>query len=290
MSLYISDRQLGRDMREEKPYIPVLLDNPTARLCHRIFQPDHEFSKLLMDSFEIQNRTTGDICYAQIPDGCVMFSFILGGVLSYADLRGVSTAMGELIVPPQSTAFCVRLRPGSAGCFVPMPVSDLTNRSISIEACLRRTAELIAGLRRGESFHERNVLLQRYLSSMNAGQYTPMALVVRCVKLIQLNQGVIKVQELAKTAGCSERYLNRVFQSHVGVSPKLYCELTQLQYSLKTIITTRPKSLLNTAVTFGYFDQAHMNRSYRKFLDCTASDMRYVGGEDVSLNDTLALQ
>ena len=88
---------------------------------------------------------------------------------------------------------------------------------------------------------------------------------------------------MAQAAGCSERYLNRIFQERVGVSTKLFCELTQLQFSLHTIVTTKPKSLLSTAIACGYFDQTHMNRSYRKFLDCTASDIRYWDGGSVNL-------
>ena len=282
MSLYISSHQVDRDLSEEPPYIPILLESPETKLKHRVFRPDYEFSKILLDSYEIQNRNEQELQYPLIPNGCMTLNFLLGGVMSYANICGATTLQSELCIPPQTTAFCVRLRPDGFGSFSSSAVGDLTNRTLPMEYYLRHSAELLTELRRGESFHERNVILHRYLAGTGVGQYTPMALVSRCVDLIQRSQGIAKVLELSETIGCSERYLNRIFQNHMGISPKLYCELIQLQFSLKNIMATKPKSLLNTAVAFGYFDQTHMNRSYRKFLDCTASDMRYIGHQDIS--------
>ena len=121
------------------------------------------------------------------------------------------------------------------------------------------------------------MLLQRYLTAREVGAYNPMALVSRCVEEIEKSQGNLRIQELAKTVGCSERYLNSVFQSHAGLSPKLFCELVQLQFCTKYIAAEQPKSLLDAAVDYGYFDQAHMNRAFRKFLNCTARDVRQYG-------------
>ena len=285
MSLYISNHQVGKDMQEERSYVPILLGSSAAKLKHRIYQPDYEFSKVVWDSFELVNTGKTPMSYLLVPSGCTSLIFTLGNVMSYGSICGAATEAVQLAIPAQTIAYCVRLRPNGFGCFSDVAASELCSRTVPIENYLRHTAELLTNLRRGESFHERNVFMQRYLGYINAGQYHPMAVVSRCAELIQQGQGLIRVSQLAETVGCSERYLNRAFQGHVGVSPKMYSELVQMQFFLKSIITTKPKSLLNTAVTFGYFDQTHMNRSYRKFLDCTASDMRYLGQLDVSQND-----
>jgi transcriptional regulator GlxA family with amidase domain len=164
-------------------------------------------------------------------------------------------------------------------------VSLLTDRAAPLMRYLHGTGQLLTCLRRSESFHERCVLITRMLSAREAGQYRPMALLRRCIDLIHDSRGLARVSELASTVGCSDRYLNRVFQERVGISPKLYSEMIKLQFSLYSILTTRPKSLLDTAVNYGYFDQTHMNRSYRKFLDCTASDIRYADSRTISADD-----
>ena len=277
MSLFISDRQYTRDTHEERAYMPVLYEHTSARLQHRVFHAEHELGHVLLDSFEIQNHTGEMMAYPLLPDGCCMIVFLLGRSEAQGLFRGVAATAESLQIPPHSAAFCVRLRPGGAASFIPPPVSELSDRITPLDHFLRGVSELLTQLRHGESFHERNVLVQRYLTSQAVGQFVPMALVSRCVEVIEEQQGNLRIQELAKMVGCSERYLNRVFQSHAGLSPKLFCELVQLQYCVKHIITTQPKSLLDAAVNFGYFDQAHMNRAFRKFLNCTASDVRSYG-------------
>ena len=62
----------------------------------------------------------------------------------------------------------------------------------------------------------------------------------------------------------------------------MYCQIYQLNASLQSILETRPKSLLDTSITYGYVDQTHMNRVYRKFLFCTAYELKNYGLKDMS--------
>lgn len=277
MSLFISDRQHARDVYEESSYTPVLLEQGAVRVQHRVFRREHELGHLLLDSFEVQNHSGETLSYPLLPDGCTMLVFLLGRTEAEGLFRGVTAVVEPLQIPPHSAAFCVRLRPGSATAFAPAPISDFASRSTPLEGFFRNVTELLTQLRHGESFHERNVLVQRFLTAQEFGKHVPMALVSRCVELIETHQGNLRIQELAQTVGCSERYLNRVFQAHAGLSPKLFCELLQLQFCIRHIITVQPKSLLEAAVNYGYFDQAHMNRAFRKFLNCTARDVRLYG-------------
>lgn len=283
MSLYISDRQFTRETHEEHSYAPVLYEPAAARMQHRVFRSEHELGHVLLDSFEVQNHTGEMMPYFLPPDGCTMLVFLLGRTEAQGMFRGVTATCETLQIPPHSAAFCVRLHPGSATSFVPAPVSDLSDRLTPLDHFFRGVTELLTHLRHGESFHERNVLVQRYLMAQGVGQFIPMALVSRCVEVIEAQQGNLRIQELANTVGCSERYLNRVFQAHAGLSPKLFCELVQLQCCVRYISTSQPKSLLDAAVNFGYFDQAHMNRAFRKFLNCTASDVRSYGRKRAAL-------
>lgn len=285
MSQYISDRQLSRESKGNMPYAPALLEVSGVRLQRRTIPADHELKRLLLDTYELFNAGDDDVFYPVLPSGCVTLVFLLHASACSASICGATTTLKKLRIPPKATVFCCRLCPGAADWILPVPVCELTEHTIPLESRLEYVGPFLSSLKNGESFHERNVLLGRLLNSVNASQYAPMALVVRCAEIIHASQGMSKVAEIAEKVGCSKRYLNRVFQEHVGVSTKLYCEIVQLQFSLKSILYTKPKSLLNIAVTFGYFDQTHMNRAYRKFLGCTASDMRYVDRKAMNLND-----
>lgn len=277
MSLFISNRQYVVEAQEERAYTPSLYESAAVRVQHRMFRREHELGHILLDSFEVQNHGTEPLAYPLPPDGCTMLVFLLGRTEAQGYFRGIAATVEDLTIPPHSAAFCLRLRPGSATAIAPAPVSDIADRLTPLDTFFRGVTELLTQLRHGESFHERNVLVQRYLTARDLGSFVPMALVSRCVEEIEAQQGNLRIQELARTVGCSERYLNRVFQSHAGLSPKLFCELVQLQFCIKYIANEQPKSLLDAAVDYGYFDQAHMNRAFRKFLNCTARDVRQYG-------------
>jgi AraC-like DNA-binding protein len=286
MSLYISNRQPGDGNALDMPYVPTLMGLSNCNFKHRIFSPYYKFSKLIIDSYEIANRKNTEIIYPIIPTGSITFVFLFGHGMK-GTVWGCNSTIRYLYIPVKTNAYCVRLRPGAFRCFSEMDVSELENRIVPMEQLLKNTEKLCLSLRYAESFHERNVMVQRFLESVHGQDFQPAGKIQSCLSMIEVRKGVIKVCEIAEQLHCSTRYVNRLFSQHVGIAPKIYCQLMQLQLSLKNILEYHPKSLLDTAVSHGYFDQAHMNRSFRKFLNCTAYDVKNFSGQDVSQKELL---
>lgn len=268
--------------------VPLLFPSPYLITQYHIFPKEFELNNILQDIFELTNTGSREEPYFLLPNGCMTLIFQLYPKTSRCVFCGPLTTMRRLLVASGTTIFCARIRPGSGDWLTGGHASFLTDRAVPLDQYLSGTNQLSAELYQRRSFHERRSLLCQYLSAQGAKTYQPMALLERCIGLIQENRGIIKVAELASTVGCSERYLNRIFQSRVGISTKLYSEIIQLHFSLYNILHMQTKSLLNTAVTCGYFDQTHMNRSYRKFLDCTARDIRYVDYRNIHADDILS--
>lgn len=286
MSLYISNRQVGHFAQLGVSYIPILLEASNCNFKHRIFSPYYKFSNIVFDSYEIINRKTKEIVYPILPTGCITFVFMFGRGAK-GEIWGCNATTRHLHIPGKMSVFCVRLRPGAFRCFSCIDVNELTGRIISIENCIEETEKLCINLRYAESFHERNVMIQRFFELKHVKEFKKAKKIEECLQIIDSLKGVVKVHDLAVQMKCSPRYINRLFLNHIGLAPKVYCQILQMQLSLKLILTIRPKSLLDTAISCGYFDQAHMNRSYRKFLDCTAYDMKNVGSKDISEKELL---
>lgn len=285
MSLYISNRQRHNSANLNPTYVPLLLERPETALQHRIYPVDYELSHLLVDAYEVTNNGPTDLYYPVLPNPCVCLYFKFNRSLAYSTLCGATTSLGKIHIPPKFTMFCVRFRPGVSDFFTSSPSKDLTNATFPIETFFPYTSKLVSDIQHGESFHERNLRIRQYLKTYTAStQYEPHSLLSQCLDMIHERRGIIRVSEIASAVGCSDRYLSRVFQVRVGVSPKLYCEIIQMQFSLQEILTTRPKSLAKTAISYGYFDQPHMNRAYQKFLGRTASDMRFFDDVSCSIN------
>lgn len=281
MSLYISNRQRHNNSGLHPTYVPLLLERPETELQHRVYPIEYELSHFLIDAYEITNNGTTDLYYPILPSPFVSLYFKFNRSSAYSTLCGATTTLSKIHIPPKFTVFCVRFRSGVTDFFSSSSAKDLTNTTIPLETFFPYSSKLVVDIQHGESFHERNLRIRQYLKThMPILQYQPHTMLNQCLDLIHKRHGIVRVSEIAAEVGCSDRYLSRIFQYHVGISPKLYCEIIQMQFSLQEILTTRPKSLAKTAISYGYFDQPHMNRAYQKFLGRTASDMRFF--DDVS--------
>ena len=285
MSLYISKCQRNNSTSLDPTYVPLLLEHPNTNLQHRIYPVEYDLSHLLVDAYEVTNIGLTDLYYPVLPSPFVCMYFKFNHSTVYSTLSGATTTLGKIHIPPKFKVFCVRFHPGVTDFFTSTPARDLTNSTFPLDSFFPHSSRLASEIQHGESFHERNLRFRQYLKTYpTTPQYEPNILLNQCLEMIHKHRGIIRVSELAAAGGCSERYLSRLFQVRVGVPPKLYCEIIQMQFSLKEILTTRPKSLAKTATSFGYFDQPHMNRAYLKFLGRTASDMRFFDDVSCSVN------
>lgn len=286
MSLYISPYQNSHTVPLIDLSLPVLLETRKGIIKHRIFSSYYKYSHIMMDSYEIMNRGLKELTHPIIPTGCMTLLFFLGHG-ARGELWGCNTIVQYVTIPANTCLYCIRLKPGAMRCFGENDMSALTDRKQLIDSLLRHCQTLYTQLRYAESFHERNVMIQRFLDVHHAGDFKETDKVITSLQAIWKRHGSIKINELAEQATCSSRYINRLFLSHIGIAPKMYCQIVQMYMSLHDILQNRPKSLLDTAVRWGYFDQAHMNRIYQKFLNKTAYEMKNLTSNDISQTELL---
>ena len=264
-------------------FAPLLLEHPQTELKYQVFPADHQSSNLLLDAYEIRNTSTRELFYPVLPAPCMCLYFKFGGNAPQAVFCGMTSTLSSLRLPPDHTVFCIRFRPGIADFFTKTSAKKLTNCTFPLNVFLPSASELVRDIQFSEAFAERLFRIQLYFSTHPyISEYEDHALFNRGADMIHRRHGILRVSEVAEALACSERYLCRMFNSWVGVSTKQYCELVQLQFSLREILSRRPKTLAKTAISFGYFDQPHMNRVYQKFLGRTASDMLFFN--DASCN------
>ena len=89
---------------------------------------------------------------------------------------------------------------------------------------------------------------------------------LNATSIIYRNHGLMKVGEVAAAAGYSERQINRLFQSQIGMSTKQYLGLTRFNYLLKNIQLS-PLPFASLSQKAGYYDQSHWIRILRKSVE-----------------------
>ncbi len=88
--------------------------------------------------------------------------------------------------------------------------------------------------------------------------------VTKAVRLIREFGGVVAQDAMAREIGTTPRTLQRLFASHVGISPKLLARITRFQRVFRAW-QQAPHSLARVAMDCGYFDQSHLVRDFRDF-------------------------
>jgi AraC-like DNA-binding protein len=85
------------------------------------------------------------------------------------------------------------------------------------------------------------------------------------VRRIVESNGNISLSSLQKTLQLSERGLQRKFDHHVGISPKLFSRICRFQSSLAQLNNNNFQNLSDIAFDNGYADQSHFIRAFKEF-------------------------
>jgi AraC-like DNA-binding protein len=104
---------------------------------------------------------------------------------------------------------------------------------------------------------------------------------------IEKSNGNMRVSELSAELGISTRHFNRVFGHIVGVPPKYFAQVRQINHILNLLYEGDSAAALGElAGGCGYYDQAHLIKAMRRF--CGEVPGRVLYANDPMLNAFLA--
>ena len=100
-----------------------------------------------------------------------------------------------------------------------------------------------------------------------AGQAGPAdALVENAVALFEDANGAIRVSDVCKQLSADPRQLNRRFNHIVGVSPKFFGQVLQINWVLGLLYFNDTATLTDIAHDTGFHDLSHLHRAMRRFF------------------------
>jgi AraC-like DNA-binding protein len=95
----------------------------------------------------------------------------------------------------------------------------------------------------------------------------------RCLQMMETTEGQISISRLAANVGVSNRQLTRQFQQTVGLTPKHFARISRFLNVLRRLSEGRYKSLTETALACGYYDQAHLNHEFREMAGMAPGEL-----------------
>ena len=175
----------------------------------------------------------------------------------------------ELAMRGHIETFLIVFQPDGLFRLFSIPLRVLTNRHFEGAAVLGRTIDELAN-RLGEcsSFAERAVYVDRYLlRRCSAG--SPLTCIAAAANELQLQNGSVRISDLAARTGLSLRQFERRFITEICVAPKLYARIARFEAALNRKNESPNVRWTDVAHELGYHDQMHMIRDFRAFSDST---------------------
>lgn len=106
-------------------------------------------------------------------------------------------------------------------------------------------------------------------------------IVDNAVSCILDNRGSLEVSDLAKELFVSTRQLERLFHEYIGITPKKLSNLIRYQFLWRDIVCEPNFNLLNAVHKYGYTDQSHLLREFKKYHSMDIHSARTLAFQDV---------
>src|SRR5262245_43803780 len=157
----------------------------------------------------------------------------------------------------------VHFRPGRAVPVLGVPVSDLADAHVDLQSVWGRTAvELRERLCTAATPAKRFALLEEVLlGRLRQPPPRPGAIPV-ALDALERADAAVKVRDLARRVGLSQRRFIQLFTTAVGLTPKLYGRVRRFQRARELVRTATEPDWAALALACGFFDQSHLIRDF----------------------------
>lgn len=179
---------------------------------------------------------------------------------------GTMTSSSVIHRVPDSIFLGIRFKPGGFAVFYKMPLKDSADEVIEFPD--RFLYELL------DTDQQVTDRLNHFFSKKISNVPNLLSL----VKTIENHQGKITVDYLAKHHYVTNRTLERMFDTHIGVTPKAFIKVIRFQEVLKRFRKKEFKETLsNLAYEMGYYDHAHLANDVKRYSGLNPTDFFKTG-------------
>ncbi|SHG74696.1 helix-turn-helix domain-containing protein [Flagellimonas flava] len=167
-----------------------------------------------------------------------------------------------------------------------MKGSSFVNKWVPLEGTAKHHwSSLEESLKKCKSPIERVKLIADELIKLESNKLPSIYWLDNCIETIYHNNGSISIQDMVDTSGLSNRHFTRVFRDIVGVPPKYFCKVIQLNNFFKIINTSDDERILKLALDCGYYDQSHFIHDFKKMIG--DSPERFLASKDAYVKEYL---
>lgn len=189
----------------------------------------------------------------------------------HALIAGQTLKKHHLQLSPGARLYGIRFYPHTLSGFLNLPIADLTGDIYALESvtdsrpywnCITDNPT--------QTFANFERLLTEKLQvdaiSSNGYSYIDAA-----VAVILKTRGKVAGRQLLQRTGISKMHLDNLFLKYVGITPKIFSRIIQLNHFISYRTAFPDKSLTECSYATGYYDQSHLIKSFHSFIDQSPS-------------------
>ncbi len=186
-----------------------------------------------------------------------------------SEVVGVVTKKYTRVLESAGGVIGVKFRPGGFSAFMQEPVSTITDRSLPLADLFGSAADgLEEAVLAGTDPESQARRLEDFLLARQPERSGFLAN-IQCVDAVTTwiadHAEVTKVDQIVAHFNITKRRLQRLFQAHVGISPKWIIKKYRLHEALAQI-EEKPVNWSALAHDLGYFDQAHFIKDFKDLI------------------------
>jgi AraC-like DNA-binding protein len=222
-----------------------------------------------------------------VPDGCMElivhlgppFRRLAGAEPSPTQPRALLAGQlhGALLLQPGRTIdlVAIRFEPWGAAALLGLDPRELADRLPPLDELVGAHAgRLVDALARAGTVAARLAAAHAWCAGYLAGaRLPPVGLRVAATAALA-DPHVSRVDDLAHRTGWGTRRLERAFEEHVGLAPKVLLRVGRIQRALAGLQASAAPSLAALAVDHGFVDQAHLTREFTRLVGVSPARYR----------------
>ncbi len=190
-------------------------------------------------------------------------------------LGGLHTTPALIAHPGRQAGLQLSLTPLGARRLLGLPAGELAALDVDPADVLGST-ELVERVRAARTWGERFAAVEQVLGRA-VHDDDPAPEVAEAWRLTVASGGRLRVAEVARRVGWSERHLTARFGAETGLAPKQAARVVRFDRARRALATRPRPDLAALAAAAGYADQAHLTRDWRAFTGL--SPLRWLAAE-----------
>ncbi|MBN9386028.1 MAG: AraC family transcriptional regulator [Chitinophagaceae bacterium] len=212
-------------------------------------------------------RLPGDLVIPLIANGHPGIVFQSTGEKDELLLYGQTVQPVEFNADGHVTIIAYFLYPPVLKAFFGFDAKEMTDKRIDLSLLLPAgKMSLLQPLQDTAVLSERLQLMDEYVLKLAAGSHAGVHnAVAYATNAIQMAKGLISLQDLQRELCVTERTFQRMFESHVGLSPKMFRKICQFDAAFRQLNQGKFSRLADLAYEHDYADPSHFIRVFKEF-------------------------